>query len=346
MNTKSTSRPSVPVLITWDVDPDPWMPFDRRQKALWVTLDMCQRYSIPATFYFTAQPAHEYAEDFMKMRALGHEIGCHGFTHGDEENYNRMPEGLQRDYICRATDALLSVLDEPVRSFRSPRVKTSSQTLKLLAEQGYWSDSSVCSQRMDLVSSNLINFGWLGAPRRPYYPHQSSAFRRGNVPILEIPVSALIAPFISSMLYAAGLSSMKRFFRILYAEARRTGKPIVYLAHPIEFAPMGKGKALEPLQRKYFSPSYIRANGLRLRNLLKSDRHRHLAHTEELLAYMASFPDVVFMTASDYTKKSVMIADGNTMEANDQTTGFHRHVLDFDAGESRPDAASQFDLSG
>ena len=106
---------------------------------------------------------------------------------------------------------------------------------------------------------------------------------------------------------------MKRFFRLLHAEACRTGKPIVYLAHPVEFAPMGKGKALEPLQQKYFSLSFIRANGLRLRSLLSmSDRHLHLQHTEDLLAYIASFPDVVFMTASDYTRSYAKKAVGNT----------------------------------
>lgn len=347
MDAKNAPRHSVPVLITWDVDPDLWMPFDRRQRALHGVLEMCQRHNIPATFYVTAQPAHEYAEDFDKMRALGHEIGCHGLTHGDEENYDRMPVDLQREYISQATETLQSVLGVPVRAFRSPRVKTSHQTLKLLAEYGYWSDSSVCSQRMDLVSSNLINFGWLIAPRRPYHPHQSSAFRRGDIPIWEIPVSALVVPFISSLLYVVGLPAMKRFFRLLLAEALRTGKPIVYLAHPVEFAPMGKGKTLESLGRKYFTLSYIRANGLRLRSLLDtSDRNLHLQQTENLLAYMASFPDVVFMTASDYTKSYAKKAVGNTKETGDQTSDIYRHVLDFDAGDSQHDAANQFDHSG
>jgi len=303
MNTKTAPRQPVPVLITWDVDPDLWMPLDRRQRALQTVLELCQHHDIPATFYVTAQPAEAYAEYFPRMRDLGHEIGCHGLTHGDEENYDSMPVDMQRDYIFRATEKLQSVLEAPVCAFRSPRVKTSHQTLRLLAECGYTSDSSVCSQRMDLISSNLINFNWLIAPRRPYHPHQNSAFRHGDLPIWEIPVSAIVAPFISSLLYVVGLPTMKRIFRLLHAEAKRTGKPIVYLAHPIEFAPMGKGKALEPLQRKYFSLSYIRANGLRLRTLLStSDRNHHLPLTDDLFAYIASFPDVVFMTASDYTR--------------------------------------------
>lgn len=312
MDAKTAPHCSVPVLITWDVDPDLWMPFDRRQRALHAVVELCQRRGISCTFYVSAQPAQAYAEDFATMRTLGHEIGCHGLTHGDEENYNRMPEAMQRDYISRATDQLQSVLGAPIHAFRSPRVKTSAQTLKLLAEYGYWSDSSVCSQRMDLVSSNLINVGWLFAPRCPYHPHERSAFKRGDVPIWEIPVSALVAPFISSMLSVVGLPAMKRFFRLLYAESRHTGKPIVYLAHPIEFAPMGKGKKSESLQRKYFSLSYIRSNGLRLRRLLyRSDFQLLMNHTDELFTYMASFPDVAFMTASDYTRRCEAQAYGS-----------------------------------
>jgi hypothetical protein len=97
---------------------------------------------------------------------------------------------------------------------------------------------------------------------------------------------------------------MKRFFRLLYTEARKTGKPIVYLAHPIEFAPMGRGKAFEPLQRKYYSLSSIRSNGLQLRRLLyRSSKQLLLDQTEELFAYMGSFPEVAFMTASDYVRR-------------------------------------------
>lgn len=213
-----------------------------------------------------------------------------------------MPEEMQRRYIRQATDKLQFVLGAPIRAFRSPRVKTSARTLGLLAEHGYWSDSSVCSQRVDLASSNLINTGWIVAPRRPYRPHQNSAFKRGNVPIWEIPISAVIAPFISSMLAIVGLPVMKALFRLLYAESRRTGKPIVYLAHPLEFAPRGKGRWQDAFRREYFSFSYIRTHGLRLRGLLYTqNRQILLSQTRDLFAYMAAFPHVAFMTVSGYT---------------------------------------------
>ena len=304
MKTQSTTDRPVPVLITWDVDPDLWMPFDRRQWALHTAMDVCQRLGIRATFFFTARPAHMYAEEFGELRAQGHEVGCHGLTHGDEENYDRMPEDMQRAYITEATEKLQALTGAAPRAFRSPRVKVSACTLRLLAESGYWADSSVCSQRMDLVSSNLINTGWIFAPRCPYRPHHDNPFKRGDIPIWEIPISAAILPFISSSLRVLGLAAMKMLFRVLYVESRRTGKPIVYLAHPTEFvgrAGQGNKRRKTRIRREHFTLSYIRAHGLRSRNALYRVKAETLLHyTQELFAYMASFPDVTFLTASEY----------------------------------------------
>jgi hypothetical protein len=146
---------------------------------------------------------------------------------------------------------------------------------------------------------------------RPYHPHQNGAFKRGEVPIWEIPVSAAIVPFTSSAPKVLGLSAMKVLFRLLYAESQRTGKPIVYLAHPTEFAGVGqrekktfRERCAKHIRCEYFSPSFIRTHGLRLRNLLyTTDADTMLADTQELFAYMASFADVKFMTMSEYVTR-------------------------------------------
>jgi len=296
---------SVPVLITWDVDPILWVPLERRKWALNTAADLCYHHGISATFFFTAQPADVYPDDFEKMRAQGHEIGCHGLTHGIEENYDRMSEPMQRDYIAQATEKLQTLVGEPIRAFRGPRVKTSATTLRLLAGNGYLTDSSVCSQRLDLLSSNLINTGWIFSPRRPYRPHRDNAFKSGDLAIWEIPVSAAAVPFISSTLRVLGLPAMKMLFKLLYAESRHTHKPIVYLAHPTEFLERKvKGKkGLWKLytKREYFTPSFIQAHGLRPRSLLyRMDGEALCKNTQELLAYIASFPDIRFMTVSEY----------------------------------------------
>lgn len=289
----------VPVLITWDVDPDLWAAYDLRHRALSMAMELCEEFDIRSTFFITARCVQEYPDDLQRMKTQGHEVGCHGLTHTDEEEYDRMPEAMQRAYIEEATSELESALGRPVRAFRSPRVKISAITLRILAERGYLVDSTVCSQRLDLVSSNLINKGWLLAPRRPYHPHHTNPFKRGDLPIWEVPVSALVVPFISGSLNVFGLRFMKILFRLLYTESRCTGKPIVYLAHPLEFTRSGNRRL--HFTRKEFSPTYIRTHGFLMRKALYGmNGATWFNATRELFAYICSFPGVTFMTSSEY----------------------------------------------
>src|SRR5262249_3507706 len=149
------------------------------------------------TFFFVAREAEQVADYPRILREAGHEIGCHGLTHGNEEEYDAMPVAMQEDYLRRATATLRSLSGDEVRAFRGPRVKISGPTLNILSRMGYLADSTVCSQRFDLVSSNLVHMGWLRAPRRPYHPNAANAYRSGDLSILEVPVSALGLPFIS-----------------------------------------------------------------------------------------------------------------------------------------------------
>lgn len=293
----------VPVLITWDVDPDQWAIIERREKTLTKAIDLNEEFHIPGTFFFTASAADQYPHHIQRLLSLGQEIGCHGLDHTPEEDYDRMTEEHQRAYIQSARQMLETATGEVIRSFRSPRVKTSALTLRLLGEIGFRSDSSVCSQRVDLISSNLIHFGWLFAPRLPYHPHRASAFRRGDLPIIEIPVSALFLPFISSVFKVLGVRMMKTLFWLLYQESRLSGKPIVYLAHPMEFDGDGKSKR-KKVKWKDFSPRRIRTHGLMARRWFYRLSGQSLYEaTRELFAYIQSFPDVVFMTCSEYISR-------------------------------------------
>lgn len=289
----------VPILITWDVDPDRWATVDHREKALSITLDLCEKFCIHSTFFITANYAHEYPTYIKRMQLLSQEIGCHGLMHIDEEDYDRMPPDLQRTFITEATHKLETAAGSSICSFRSPRVKTSAHTLKLLSDHGYLIDSSVCSQRIDFVSSNLINLGWILAPRLPYRPHPANAYRRGSLSIWEVPISAAIVPFISSSLKVMGLRWMKALFWMLYKESRITGKPIVYLAHPTEFISLNRPRT--KLTLADFSPSRVRTHGFLARNFMFRLRGKVLYEaTRELFSYISSLPDIAFMTCNEY----------------------------------------------
>ncbi len=288
-------KKDIPILITFDIDPAAEVNMTDKYTALDKTIRLLDSFGIKSTFFTVANVAVHFSSHIRKLRQKGHEVGCHGLIHGLEEEYNRMSEPMQRSYLTEATEKLEEITGEKIRSFRGPRVKTSHVTQKILTELNYWVDSSVCSQRVDFISSNLINPNWIRAPRFPYHPNSQNAFKRGNRKLYVIPVSALILPFISSTLYAFGIHIMKILFRILYQESKYTGKPVVYLMHPFEFAHHGPSN-------KKASINHIFSEGFSVRRRLKLriDENKRYEYTRELFKYIASFEGIRFITVSSY----------------------------------------------
>ncbi|MDD4182634.1 MAG: polysaccharide deacetylase family protein [Candidatus Omnitrophica bacterium] len=289
-------RKVVPILITWDIDPTPETTIENKKQALELITLLLKDLQMNCTFLFHANIANRLENEILLLIKSGHEIGCHGLTHGSEEEYDKMPEDLQRTYLNKATDILKNITNRPIKTFRGPRVKTSHITDKILEELGYTADCSVGSQRIDFVSSNLINVGWIFAPRLPYHPSKDNVFKRGEQKIWVIPVSAIALPFISSTLYAFKLKFMKYFFDILYKESLRTGKPIVYLAHPSEFAPQ-----TIKIEKKGFSFGRIKTHGFSFRSrFYEKDVQKKFKMNKDLFIYMKTHPNIQFMSVSDY----------------------------------------------
>lgn len=289
-------KKTVPVLLTWDVDN--WLGFTRenRKRAVGLASGLLDELGIKATFLVAAAAAESLSDEISGLIRSGHEIGCHGLTHGNEEEYDTMPEYLQRSYLSEATRILRNITSDSITTFRAPRVKISHITHSILEELGYTADCSVASQRCDLVSSNLINAGWLFAPRLPYHPSENSAFKKGRKKILVVPISALILPFISSALYVFRLWFMKRFFDVLRLESMRSGKPIVYLLHPEEFVePAAEARISLPFFKR------VCVHGFLFRaKFYEKDREKRLAMNRELFLYMKSRRNVRFSTVKDF----------------------------------------------
>jgi peptidoglycan/xylan/chitin deacetylase (PgdA/CDA1 family) len=288
----------VPVLITCDLDPTPEMSLEDKQRSMETTQRLFDDYGIKGTYFVVANLASNYQSLLKELSEEGHEIGCHGLTHEEEEEYHILPENVQRTFLKQATDILENVSNKPVRSFRGPRVKTSHTTQKILEELNYSSDCSVCSQRIDFISSNFIKPGWIFAPRLPYHPSEKNAFKKGNRKILVVPVSAMVLPFISGSLYIFGLGFMKKFFDILYKESMKTGKPIVYLMHPTEFA-------TETQKITYNNTlADIKARGFyfRRRFKLRKSENERLQHTKCLIYHIKKYSNIDFMTINQYVK--------------------------------------------
>jgi peptidoglycan/xylan/chitin deacetylase (PgdA/CDA1 family) len=84
------AKPRIPVLITWDVDPTPEVTLPNKKRALERAAELLEEIRISSTVFVHARIAHSLCQELRAIVRAGHEIGCHGLTHGDEEEYDRM----------------------------------------------------------------------------------------------------------------------------------------------------------------------------------------------------------------------------------------------------------------
>jgi len=292
---------TVPVIITCDFDPTPEIQKGAKNECMAIALDLFAEAGIHATLFYTATFIDQYIGRLLPdVLKNGHEIACHGLTHGFEEEFDKMKENQVRDHLTKATKLLEDFSGQAIRSFRGPRVKTSAVTQGVLESLGYTADASVCSQRVDFISSNLINFGWIRAPRLPYHPHPKDAYRSGNRRLWVVPVSAIVLPFVSGTIYTFGVNYAKFLFQLLYRESLKTGKPIMFLLHPAEFVP-GTEKVEHPFHLKN-----LFIEGFRFRRapwLFEQDAAKRIEGNRRLYAYMRSFPFVEFVTLKNYVQR-------------------------------------------
>ena len=184
---------TVPILITCDIDPLTrderiryGLPLEVEQPALLkqsleLANDLLSEQGIHSTFFVTAILAAEIADELQELTKKNHQIGCHGLTHSDDENFAKLPYEEQLYRIEKATNILETFVGK-VTAFRAPGVRIAATTLKILEELGYVADSSISSQRFDLASSNT-NPKLILAPRMPYHPEERDAYKKGSMNI-------------------------------------------------------------------------------------------------------------------------------------------------------------------
>lgn len=199
-------------------------------------LKVCSALEAPTTFYFTANLAELRPELLDMVRAQGHEIGCHGLNHQPGAGYDTLAFDEQLRSLKQARTILAGLGAGPIRSFRAPEARINGDTVRALEGLGFTSDSSVCPQRFDgpLSRGFRQKLKWLIAPRQPYFMSTDRVIAPGSSEVLEIPISAILVPFIgSAMRVSPALTRILR--RALFGEARRHPEhPVVFLFHPNE----------------------------------------------------------------------------------------------------------------
>jgi peptidoglycan/xylan/chitin deacetylase (PgdA/CDA1 family) len=214
-------------IISVDVDY-----FPGSEIGIFRLIELFDQMDAKAMFFVAGKYAEEYDDVISRIHSHGHEIGCHGYSHGLDvsENFVDMEVEEQRRRIEKSSRILKRLTKENVRPFRAPYAKANHRTIGVLESLGYEYDSSVTSMRFDFgmgVSNNVRAFF---APRRPYHPSQQDLFREGDSRILEVPISAFFVPFTLTALRTFGMERVKYIYNI----SKYLFDPVVFYLHPWE----------------------------------------------------------------------------------------------------------------
>ncbi|MBW6516850.1 MAG: polysaccharide deacetylase family protein [Candidatus Cloacimonetes bacterium] len=198
-------------------------------------LEIYEKHGVKSTFFFTGYIAGKFPEIVKMILPYGHEVGCHGLSHKPEEAFDVLSYQEQVRHLKEAKKILEDIAGESVISFRAPALRVNRDTHKALEETGFLIDSSLASQRFDFFLSfgGLKKLKWFFSPRLPYKTEKGDLFRRGDSSIIEVPISALLVPYLgTSLRIMPAVTKIVRY--LLHWENGFNSKPVVFVIHPNE----------------------------------------------------------------------------------------------------------------
>lgn len=266
-------------------------------------LDLYERFGVKATFFYTGHIAKLYP-DVVKMAYIrGHEIGSHGLTHEVSKAFDVLSPEEQLDHLKQSKQILEDIIGEEVISFRAPAARVDKRFPMILTEAGFKVDSSVASQRMDMMFSfgALKKLNWLFAPRHAYFTQADNIFRKGESELFEVPISAMVFPYIGTFMRIAPiLNRVTR--RKLYWETLCNGRQFVFLTHPNEF--IDEDRETDEIERRASNYlSYLLGDVIRHKLKVKNLGEKALPIFERELAFFQD-KGFEFLTCKDlYNRK-------------------------------------------
>src|ERR1035437_473357 len=269
-------------------------------------LELYQSYNIKSTFFFTRYIAKKFPEVVKMIPLYGHEVASHGKSHLKENGFDVMPYERQRRHLEESKKLLEDISGQEVISFRAPALRVNDDTVRALIETGYKIDSSIASQRFDYFMSfgGIKKLKWLFAPRFPYKTSKRSLFKKGEGPIVEVPLSALFLPYVGTTMRLFPLLTSAQG-TLLNLENKINGKPIVFDIHPNELIDESDEERIINRRVKngftYFLQDWTRAR-LKVKNL----GHSALSLYEKEVKYFKE-KNYTFSTVKDYCKTMGLI---------------------------------------
>jgi hypothetical protein len=195
-------------------------------KAIDRFAELCARIGIHGTAFCVGGSVEEDAAAAAAVRRLaeaGHEIGNHTLSH--DYRLTRRPRGAIAEEVRGGAEVLIRVTGRTPAGFRAPGYTLSAELLDVLVSAGYRYDSSAFPA-LPYYAAKAAVMGALAvarrpsgalldrprvllAPRAPYRPSAADPYRRGRLPILELPITTgllgfpIIGTFVATLPRAA-----------------------------------------------------------------------------------------------------------------------------------------------
>jgi peptidoglycan/xylan/chitin deacetylase (PgdA/CDA1 family) len=265
-------------------------------------LDLYDKYGVKATFFFTGHIAQLYPDVVKMAYERGHEVGSHGLTHEVSKAFDVLSPEEQLSHLKQSKQILEDIIGNEVVSFRAPAARVDKKFPLIMEEAGFKVDSSVSSQRLDMMFSfgALKKLNWLIAPRHVYFAQEENIFRKGESDVLEVPISAMGFPYIGTfMRIAPGLNRFTR--QMLYWETLCNGRQFVFLTHPNEF--IDEDQETTEIERRGSNYiSYLLGDVIRHKLKVKNLGEKALPIYERELAFFQR-KDFEFVTCKELYKR-------------------------------------------
>lgn len=266
-------------------------------------LDLYDKYGVKATFFYTGHIAKLYPEVVKMAYERGHEVGSHGLTHEVDKAFDVLSPEEQLSHLRQSKQILEDIIGEEVVSFRAPAARVDESFPQIMREAGFKVDSSVSSQRLDMMFSfgALKKLHWITAPRKAYFTKEDNIFKKGSSEILEVPISAMGFPYIGTfMRIAPGLNRCTR--QLLYWETLCNGRQFVFLTHPNEFIDEERETTeIERRAKNYIS--YLLGDVLRHKLKVNNLGEKALPIYDRELAFFQN-KEFEFVTCKEYYKRN------------------------------------------
>ena len=184
------------------------------QEGLPFILDTLKGLDIKATFFVSGEVVRDNKDAFNEIRASGHEIASHGFTHNVD--YSKLSKEELSAQISRSRESIENELGISPLGFRAPKFGTSAHLFSILSDLQFKYDSSMVRGILPSRYSSL------SVPSEPFFKNDILEIPISTLPYLKVPMGLL-------WINAIGFGR----FRFL-AERMRLPEIIVLYMHPFD----------------------------------------------------------------------------------------------------------------